>query len=236
MADLVEETPSRVLAIYAHPDDPDVACGGALARWARAGAEVHVLLATDGEKGTLDPDVDPENLVVTRSAEIADASRILGVSHHHLLHHRDGELVDDLALRRQLVACIREVKPDVVCCPDPTAVFFGQDYFNHRDHRTIGWAALDALSPAAGLPHYFPDSGPAHQVGVAYLSGTLSPDVWIDITDTIDLKTDAVGCHRSQLVGDREWARTAVRQRAEEAGRAAGCRFAEGFRRLRLGG
>jgi LmbE family N-acetylglucosaminyl deacetylase len=144
--------------------------------------------------------------------------------------------LDDRALQGELVACIREVRPDVACCPDPTAVFFGQDYFNHRDHRTIGWAALDALAPAAGLPHYFPEAGPAHRVDVVYLSGTLLPDVWVDVSDTIDVKTEAVGCHRSQLTDGGEWARTAVQLRAEEAGRVAGVPFAEGFRRLRLGG
>ena len=53
--------------------------------------------------------------------------------------------------------CIRSVRPDVVCCPDPTAVFFGDAYVNHRDHRVTGWATLDAVAPAAGNPHYFPE-------------------------------------------------------------------------------
>jgi LmbE family N-acetylglucosaminyl deacetylase len=124
----------------------------------------------------------------------------------------------------------------VVLCPDPTAVFFGQDYFNHRDHRITGMAALDAVSPAAGLPHYFPDAGPAHQVSEVLLSGTLEPDVWIDITATVEIKGRAVACHRSQFPDGAEWASTAVRLSAEDAGRRAGVRFAEGFKRLRLGG
>jgi LmbE family N-acetylglucosaminyl deacetylase len=134
------------------------------------------------------------------------------------------------------VGVVRRLRPDVVLCPDPTAVFFGQDYFNHRDHRATGWATLDAVSPAAALPHYVPEAGPAHQVSAVLLSGTLEPDVWVDVSATLATKEAAVTCHRSQFSDDGEWARTAVRLGAEEAGRRCGRAFAEGFRRLRLGG
>ncbi len=68
------------------------------------------------------------------------------------------------------------------------------------------------------------------------LSGTLEPDVWVDISATLTRKGEAVGCHRSQFPDGVEWAATAVSLSAEDAGRAAGVRYAEGFRRLRLGG
>src|SRR5438270_732567 len=74
----------------------------------------------------------------------------------------------------------------------------------------------------------------AHRVAAVYLSGTLEPDVWIDITGSIDAKAEALLCHESQLGESDEWLRTVVRQRAEEGGRQAGVRFAEGFRRLLL--
>ena len=56
----MDETPGVVLAVYAHPDDADVACGGTLARWAKAGSAVHLVVCTDGGKGTTDPAVEPE--------------------------------------------------------------------------------------------------------------------------------------------------------------------------------
>ncbi|HUY62931.1 MAG TPA: PIG-L deacetylase family protein [Acidimicrobiales bacterium] len=236
MPELYADTPGRVLAVYAHPDDPDVSCGGALARWARQGMEVHVVICTSGDKGTTDPDVGPADLAARRRAEAGEAANALGLAGQHLLGHPDGELADDLALRAELVGWIRRLKPTTVLGPDPTAVFFGEDYFNHRDHRTVGFAVLDALSPAASLPHYFPEAGPAHHVELALLSGTLEPSVWVDITDTIDDKVAAVACHRSQFAGDGEWAGEAVRLRAAEDGRRAGVPFAESFRRLRLGG
>jgi LmbE family N-acetylglucosaminyl deacetylase len=234
--EVFDGVPARVLAVYAHPDDPDVSCGGTLARWARGGAEVHVLICTNGDKGTTDPDADPAALAVRRAAEAAEAAAVLGVAGQHFLGHPDGELVDDTAFRGALVTWVRRLRPLVVLGPDPTAVFFGEDYFNHRDHRTTGIALLDALSPAAALPHYFPEAGPAHQAETVLLSGTLEPTVWVDVTATIDAKAAAVSCHRSQFADDGEWARRAVRERAVEDGRRAGVAYGEGFRRLRLGG
>jgi LmbE family N-acetylglucosaminyl deacetylase len=236
MAELVVDAPARALAIYAHPDDPDVSCGGTLAAWAKAGCEVTVLLCTDGGKGSSDPSLDPAELVRQRVAEASAAGALLGVVGHEWLNYPDGELTDDPVLRQALVSAIRRLRPEVVLCPDPTAVFFGQEYFNHRDHRVTGWAALDAVAPAASLPHYFPDAGPAHQVSTVLLSGTLLPDVWVDISATVDIKGEAVGCHRSQFPDGVEWASTAVRLGAEDAGHQAGVAYAEGFRRLRLGG
>ncbi|HEV3281686.1 MAG TPA: PIG-L deacetylase family protein [Acidimicrobiales bacterium] len=236
MPDLLTDVPARVLAIYAHPDDPDVSCGGTLAAWAKAGCVVQVVLCTDGGKGSADPTVVPEELVARRAVETADAGAAIGVAERQWLNYPDGEMTDTSELRAELVAAVRRCRPDVVLCPDPTAVFFGQEYFNHRDHRITGMAALDAVSPAAGLPHYFPGAGPAHQVSEVLLSGTLVPDVWVDITATVEIKGRAVACHRSQFPDGAEWASTAVRLSAEDAGRRAGVPFAEGFKRLRLGG
>lgn len=235
MAELVTAAPGTVLAVYAHPDDPDVAAGGTLARWAAAGSAIHVCICADGDKGSSDPAADLSQLVVRRRDEVAASGAILGVKAHYWLGFRDGELDDEKDLRARLVTLIREVRPHVVVAPDPTAIYFGQHYLNHRDHRVVGWATLDAVSPAAANPHYFPDAGPAHEVGAMYLSGTLEPDVWVDITATIDIKAAAIACHASQVGESGEWLRLAVRERAEEAGQQAAVRFAEAYRRLQLG-
>jgi LmbE family N-acetylglucosaminyl deacetylase len=236
VAVLLDDVPDRVLAVYAHPDDPDVSCGGTLARWARQGADVHVVICTNGDKGTTDPDVDPADLAALRAGETTAAGKILRIASQHVLGYPDGELDNTAELRRELVGWIRTVRPSVVLCPDPTAVFFGEDYYNHRDHRATGFAVLDALAPAAALPHYFPEEGPAHQVETALLSGTLDPTVWVDVSATIEDKAAAVACHLSQFADGGKWAAQAVRVRAEEDGRRAGVALAEGFRRLRLGG
>jgi LmbE family N-acetylglucosaminyl deacetylase len=233
------ETPASALAVYAHPDDPEISAGGTLARWADAGAQVWVLITTRGDKGTTDPDADSDALARLRVEETANAGEVLGFSDHIHLDYGDGELPDDLDLRAAIVRQVRELRPEVVLCPDPTAVFFGDAYFNHRDHRVTGWATLDAVAPAAGNPHYFRDqilAGLAtHHVRAIYLSGTLEPNCWVDISDALERKIDALFCHASQLTETGDWFREFLRERAEEAGRTAGVRYAEAFRRLSFG-
>jgi LmbE family N-acetylglucosaminyl deacetylase len=236
---LVRDVPASALAVYAHPDDPEISAGGTLAAWAAAGAAVHVLITTRGDKGSSDPETDPDELAQLRIAETAAAAKVLGVAGHHHLDYRDGELPDDLSLREQIVRLVRELQPEVVCCPDPTAVFFGDSYYNHRDHRVTGWATLDAIAPAAGNPHYFAahrqEGLAVHNVRAVYLSGTMEPNVWIDVTTTQERKVDALFCHASQLVESGDWFREFLRERAEAGGRAAGVTYAEGFRRIVFG-
>lgn len=236
MATLYDDAPARALAVYAHPDDPEISCGATLARWAAAGTEVHVLVCNRGEKGSKDPAVDPDELARRRVGEMEAAGRVLGLAGREQLGVPDGDLANTAEVRGAVVATIRRTRPDVVVCPDPTAVIFGDTYFNHADHRIAGWIALEAVSPAAGNPHYFPSAGPAHAVAVVLLSGTLEPNVWVDVGASLDAKVDALLCHASQLEGPPEFFRTVLRGRAEAEGRAAGVRYAEGFRRLRLGG
>jgi LmbE family N-acetylglucosaminyl deacetylase len=233
------DTPASVLAVYAHPDDAEISAGGTLAAWADAGAKVWLLITTRGDKGTQDPDADLDALVELRVEETAAAAAKLGFADHFHLEYPDGELDDDRELRGAIVRYVRRLKPEVVLCPDPTAVFFGDTYFNHRDHRVTGFAALDAASPAAGTPHYFPEQRAeglgVHQVATVYLSGTLEPNCWVDITSTLERKIDALFCHTSQLTETGEWFREFLRTSAEDAGRSAGVRYAEVFRRVTLG-
>lgn len=234
------DVPRRAMAVFAHPDDPEVACGGTLARWADAGCEAKLVIANAGDKGSSDPDCDPAALAARREGEVRAAAEVIGVAACELLGIPDGETRNDVELRGRLVALIRDWRPDVVIGPDPTAVFFGDAYVNHHDHRELGWAVLDACAPMAAHPLYFPEAGPAHQVGTVLLAGTLAPDCWVDVAATIDRKAMALACHASQLGDAAGVAAEVVRARAEEAAQAAteagtpGLRLAEGFRRLRL--
>jgi LmbE family N-acetylglucosaminyl deacetylase len=234
------EVPERALAIFAHPDDPEVACAGTLAVWSSAGCETRVLIVNAGEKGSDDPAASPTELATRRAGEVAAAAEVLGLAGFEVLGVPDGEATNDLALRAQLVAAIRAARPDVVICPDPTALFFGDSYVNHHDHREVGLAALDACAPMCAAPLYFPDAGPAHRVPTVLLAGTLEPDAWVEVSTTIDAKARALACHETRVGGDAALVNEVVLARAEEAASAAaaagttGLRLAEGFRRLRL--
>jgi len=232
MAELVSTVPEVALAVYAHPDDPEIACGGTLATWARAGSAVHLLVVCAGDKGSREREAEPSEVAAVRAAEVAAAAEALGLASHSVLGYPDGEVDDDLGLRSELVRSVRRLRPEAVVCPDPTAAFFGRSYVNHRDHRVVGWATLDAVAPAAWSPLYFPAAGAAHRVAEVYLSGSLEPDVFVDIAEGLEAKTAALHCHASQLGGSDEVMAAALRQRAEDAGRAVGVRYAEGFRLL----
>lgn len=231
---LVDHIPARATAVYAHPDDPDVSCGGTLATWSKAGCEVELVICAAGEKGSSDPSTDPVALAARRKGEVLAAAEILGVARTRFLGRPDGELQNGPELRAELVAAIRASRPEAVVCPDPLAVFFGDHYFNHRDHREVGFATLDATLEAS-MPLYHPTAGPPHRVLEIYLSGSLEASAWVDISGAVDVKAAAVACHRSQIGETAEWLRTAVRERADEAGREAGVPYAESFRRVRMG-
>jgi LmbE family N-acetylglucosaminyl deacetylase len=232
---LFEEAPERALAVYAHPDDPEVSCGGTLAHWARAGADVRLVVVNAGDKGSPDPATDPAELTERRAREVDAAAGVLGLAGVERMGLPDGEVVNDLELRARLVGLIRSHRPDIVVCPDPTAVFFGDSYVNHRDHREVGWAVVDAVAPAAASPLYFPETGPPHQVAGLLLSGTFEPDVWVDISDSLELKVAAVQCHESRVGGDPALVAELLRTRTAESGAQVGVSHAESFRRLRFG-
>lgn len=225
---------NSAMAIFAHPDDADVAAGGLLALLASEGCAVHVVVVCDGAKGSHVPQVDAGSLREVRRAELQQAADLLGVRGVTCLEHVDGGVTNDENLRATLVGLIREYRPDVVVGPDPTATFFGGVYVNHRDHRETGWALLDAVAPAAAMPLYFPERGEAHQVHRLLLSGTHEPDVVVDVSRTIDTKVKAVLAHSSQMGGDPEGIRDVVYGRAEQAGRPVGIAFGESFRSVEL--
>ena len=73
------EVPASALAVYAHPDDAEIAAGGTLAKWAAAGSAVWVVVTARGDKGTDDPDADLDALTALRVEETAKASALLGL-------------------------------------------------------------------------------------------------------------------------------------------------------------
>jgi LmbE family N-acetylglucosaminyl deacetylase len=226
---IFDETPRRALAIFAHPDDPEVACAGSLAAWVESGCDARLVIANAGDKGS--GGRSPTDLAKTRRVEAEKAAGVLGLANVDFLAVPDGELENTNALRTQLIEIVRAARPDVVIAPDPTAVFFGDGYVNHHDHRALGWAVLDIAGSMAGAPRYAPDAGKPHQISTLLLAGTLEPDTWVDIEATLAKKVAALQCHVSQL-GDDDVVDDVVEARAADAGRAAGARYAEGFRRL----
>jgi LmbE family N-acetylglucosaminyl deacetylase len=90
------------------------------------------------------------------------------------------------------------------------------------------------VAPAATMPLYFPETGPAHVVRYLLLSGTHEPDVAVDVTASIDAKVAAVLEHRSQMGGETTEIGEVVRARAAPGARDLGLGFLETFRRVQF--
>ncbi len=222
-----------VMAIFAHPDDPEFVAGGTLARWAAAGRQLIYVLITDGSKGSSDPTIATEALIETRQQEQRNAARALGCEDVVFLPYEDAMLEPTIAVRRDLVREIRRYRPEIVVCFDPTVFWVGDSYIQHPDHRASGEAALAAIFPAARdrltFPELLAEGLEPHNVDDIYLASPANPNRWIDISATIERKVAAMARHRSQ-VADPEATARLLRAFAREAGQARGLDYAEAFR------
>jgi LmbE family N-acetylglucosaminyl deacetylase len=233
-------TPQKILVILAHPDDPEFFCGATLARWARAGHAITYYLLTCGDKGfnpATAPEMTPDKLCGLRHAEQNNAAKVIGARAAHFLDYKDGYLVADLNLRRDIVRIIRAEKPDVLVTCDPQNLFalYG---VNHPDHRACGQAVIDAVFPAANNVAYFPELlAEGYQPCMpkeVWCSLTNQPNVSIDVTDTWDTKIKAILEHKTQ-VQDAEALIQRIKSRRTEDSTDENPRYEEKFRVVKYG-
>jgi LmbE family N-acetylglucosaminyl deacetylase len=221
--------------IAAHPDDIEFGVAGTAAKWAQQGCDVIYVVVTDGNVGSHAEGMTTEALAAIRRREQTAAAEIVGARCVFLGYH-DGFLEPSLALRKDLVREIRRHKPQAVVCSDPTAFFYSDSYINHPDHRAVAQAAIDAVFPAAEMNLLYPDLAAegltGHKVNYVYVHWGQEPNVYIDITDTIDRKIEALRKHESQL-GDWD-PEEMVREWSRETGSRVGFAFAEAYRRIAL--
>jgi LmbE family N-acetylglucosaminyl deacetylase len=210
-----------VLAIFAHPDDESLACGGTLARLADAGARVVVLCASRGEAGsTSDPSLVPDgNLGGVRTSELREAAAVLGVADVLVFDHPDGNLRwDDVPeLHEEIVKTIQQYRPDAV-------ITFAEDgLYWHLDHIGVHERTCTAVqsfgSDAPPLYYVTMPTGVMREiVEAAHAKGGAPPDssLWgiapdafglkatppgfvVDVRNWAPRKLAALRCHRTQM-------------------------------------
>lgn len=230
-----EYIPQRAMSIQAHPDDQDFSVAGTLAKWAKAGCEITSVLITSGDSGSNDitrGTAYKAELAALREGEQLAANEVLGIKHTVFLHYPDGELEPSLPLRKDLTRVIRQYKPEVVFAGNPEAWFYGNEYVNHPDHRAAAQAACEAVFPSAGTRLIFTDLLEAgyepHNVERLYIHGSEKNDTWIDISETIDIKIEALKKHESQM--DTHEVDKWMRDWAKEEGKEKGIDFAEAYK------
>lgn len=191
---------SKVLLIYAHPDDETFGCGGTVAKYAAQGVEIVLVCATKGEAGKCGnpPVCTPENIGQVREKELLAAANILGIRKVIFLGYLDGQLtmVDEQEAIGKLVDLIVSEQPDVV-------VTFGPDGVSgHQDHITISNWATKAFfaAPFRPVKLYYNCVSPKVLAKLIKNEITESKPITtaIDVSNFVDTKMKAIQCHRTQ--------------------------------------
>ncbi len=226
---------STVLVVSPHPDDAEVGAGGTIAHWAALGRKVVLVVCTNGDKGTSDRDVDPEDLSDTRLKEQHAAGEVLGVSEVVMLGFPDQTLEDTTEFRERIVREIRKHRPHAILTCDPN-----RKYINHRDHRTAGRVTLDAVYPFArdhlAYPEHLEEGLEPHKVREVYLWSSDEPDCFLEISEqAFKAKRDALYSHVSQFGERNEEREKGARSGPESIGRKIGVPLAEQFKLVTIG-
>lgn len=192
-----QEIELDLLAVGAHPDDVEIACGGTLARLARQGYAVGIVDLTEGEPTPLSPGPD------VRMAEAREAARILGVHVRECLNLPNRRLFDSFEARVALARQFRRYRPKVVVGFGGKTVMASPD---HYQAMLITDAAV-FYSRLSKWDEYF-DGLPVHSVTTQLsfpiaLHGLDLPEasglIVADIGETLGVKLDAIRAYRTQF-------------------------------------
>jgi LmbE family N-acetylglucosaminyl deacetylase len=228
----------RALVAFAHPDDAEFGSAGTVAKWVTEGTEVMYVSVTDGSAGSNEPGAVREEIRQVREDELRAACDVLGVKECVFLGFEDGTLEVTLEVRRALTREVRRWRPDVLVSPDPVRYWDDErKYINHPDHRAVGVACLAVVNPDSPTRPQFPellDEGlePFEVPNLWMPTFDAGADMFVDVSETIDLKVESLRCHKSQIHDwpVEEW----VRKRAKERGTERGMEYAESFRTFKL--
>ena len=230
----------RVLVVAAHPDDIEFGSAGTICGWTEAGVDVVYCIVTDGDAGGFDPSVSRTEMGGIRRSEQEAAAEMAGARDVVFLGYPDGRLMVTLELRRDLSRVIRQVRPQRVLLPSPERNW-QRVFASHPDHMAAGEAAMSAVYPDSRNPFAHPElleeKLEAWTVPEVWVTGMAEPDVYVDITATIDRKIKALLCHVSQHL-DPEALDGRMRAWGQAVATAGGLpegRYAEAFRRVQTG-
>ncbi len=235
MTSLPDAEIKRVLVVMAHPDDCDFGAGGTIAQWTSQGIEVSYCIITNGDQGGEESGIPVEEMAKVRQQEQRDAGKALGVTQITYLNYRDGWLLPSIELRKEIVKAIRIAKPDRMVVQSPERNW-ERIYSSHPDHLAAGETAIQAVYPDARNPFAFPELKAAGlepwRVREVWITGSPTPNHFVDISETFSKKMAALHAHVSQTAHNKElenMVRSWGERNAEANGLAQG-RVAEIFK------
>jgi len=208
-----------ILAIFAHPDDESLACGGTLARLADEGARIVLLCASRGERGSPSGPVPDHELGNDRARELPDAAAVLGIRDVLLLDHPDGNLrwAGVAELHAQIVLAIRHYAPSALITFDEDGLYWHPDHIGVHERATTAVRSLGADAPPlyyvtmpSGVMRAIVDAATARgwtppAAGFwslppnAFGDGQRLPTLVVHVEDCVPRKLEAISCHRSQM-------------------------------------
>jgi LmbE family N-acetylglucosaminyl deacetylase len=228
---------NKIFVFFAHPDDAEFGAGATVGKLARQGHQVWYVICTGGSGGIHTTETTPDALMDIREREQQGAMDVLGVKGVIPLRYqrRPGEWGSPSELVEKMMRVIRQHRPEIIITHDPW-----RTYNVHPAHRMVGWAATEA-GYLADSPWYYPQHfaeglRPCKPEEI-WLFGSLEPNYWVDVKDTLHLKVEALRQHRTQLgsrvdpPGLEEFTRR-MQGWAAESGKAAGLEYAESFHRI----
>jgi LmbE family N-acetylglucosaminyl deacetylase len=237
-----QEQNKVAMVIVAHPDDAEFAAAGTVATLVRDGWEVYYVICTDATGGGSDDatDVGPaakRMITDTRKREQRAAGVVLGLKGVFFLDYPDGQLQPSIELRRDLVRLLRTYRPSRVICQSPERTWMPTLILcrYHSDHLAAGQATLAAIYPMSQNPWDFPellDEGLLpHKISEIYIAGAPNINHFVDISNVMEIKIEALLCHASQFIGRTEDVEKMVRTRIADLGAKYGVAYAEEFHR-----
>jgi LmbE family N-acetylglucosaminyl deacetylase len=208
-----------VLAIFAHPDDESLACGGTLARLADAGVRVVLLCASHGELGGVSSPLERAALGRTRARELQDAAAALGLSELIILNHPDGDLrwAHVTELHAEIIFAVRRCAPSAVITFGDDGLYWHLDHVGVHERTTTALRSLGANAPslyyvtmppgalrsivdAAATKGWVPPANGFWSLAPdAFGDGAKPPTIVLDVKDWSARKLKAIRCHRSQI-------------------------------------
>ena len=182
----------KILAAGAHPDDIEILTSGTLAKCTHRGDKVYNLVMTDGCYGH--KDIKPDKLRKIRREEAENAASTIGAE-LITLNYEDEFLIETREIRLNVIDVIRKVQPDIIISHHP------EDY--HPDHRETS-RIIFAASFVCTVPNIITEHKYCEKIPPVFYMDTISgmnfnPEIYVDITDTFDLKVKALKCHKSQV-------------------------------------
>jgi LmbE family N-acetylglucosaminyl deacetylase len=162
----------NILAIGAHPDDIEYGCAGTLIKYAERGHHIFLLVLTGGQEGGSSEVRQQEQ---EAAAEVMKVRKVFWGGYH------DTQLPLNKKLIEKIEDVLGEVKPDLIL------VNYGDD--THQDHRTLTQATMSATRYVRNVLFF---EVPTTQ--------NFNPQVFVDISDTLDQKYKVLEAHASQVM------------------------------------